>query len=159
MMYFHGKMRLAAFWTLGDQRGSSTRVGKTGRFAPPFPVSNNARSFWRCGTEPRYSCAQFVLQGELHGAENDTGKSRPANARPRIGYTVTKKTGNSVERSRIKRRLKMAATKAVGQYGKPLEGEAVIVARRSAINEPFGSLVANLTKGIDRLLAKGKKAH
>lgn len=118
----------------------------------PLPGLKQRAEFLALRTGPRFTCAQFVLQGRLAVAEE-------GEARPRIGYTVTKKTGNSVERSRIKRRLKMAATKAVGQYGKPLEGEAVIVARRSAINEPFGSLVANLTKGIDRLLAKGKKAH
>ena len=65
--------------------------------------------------------------------------------------------------NRIKRRLKLALR---GEWQCRIwqtasQGEAVrIVARRSAINEPdFSSLVGNFTKGIDRLLAKGNKAH
>ena len=86
----------------------------------------------------------------------------------RIGYTITKKTGNSVERSRMKRRLRSAISKALGEIHEKAEiekkehleicGDMVIVARRSSISEPHALLVSKLTKGIDRLLAKGNKA-
>lgn len=92
-------------------------------------------------------------------------------ALPHVGFTVTKKIGNSVERNRIRRRLRQAVAQAVhsritsgpsGNGSKAphggITGEMVVVARNSAIDESYLSLVNKFTKGIDRLLAKGKKA-
>lgn len=107
---------------------------------------------------PRFNCDDFILQGNLSGCEKGF---------PRIGYTVTKKIGNSVERNRIRRRLRQAIATAMqnkleslasNPSHRSLCGEMVVVARRSAMDESFLSLVSKFTKGIDRLAAKGNKA-
>ena len=57
---------------------------------------------------------------------------------PGVGYTVTKKTGNSPERSRIKRRLREAVRACSDRLGESL-------------SEPFDNLTRELDKAIARL--------
>ncbi len=107
---------------------------------------------------PRFSCDNFILQGTLYAEKG---------CLPRVGYTVTKKIGNSVERNRIRRRLRQAIATAFnckmaenaddephGGYC----GEMVVVARRGALDDTYADLVSKFTKGIDRLVTKGNKA-
>lgn len=75
----------------------------------------------------------FVLQA---------AKTREDGA-PRMGYTVTKKTGNSVERSRIKRRLRAAVATLdidIAQTG----ADYVLVGRKGALSQPFEDLLKDL---------------
>ncbi|MCY6382708.1 ribonuclease P protein component [Hoeflea prorocentri] len=65
-------------------------------------------------------------------------RERPQDA-PRIGYTVTKRQGNAVERNRIRRRLKEAVRTGAGFDMKPGH-DYVVVARRDALKAPFGAL-------------------
>ncbi|MBC7282733.1 ribonuclease P protein component [Hoeflea sp.] len=66
---------------------------------------------------------------------------------PRIGYTVTKKQGNSVERNRMRRRLKEAVRHIAGVPFKPGH-DYVVVARRDTLAAPFDKLIAALTERI-----------
>jgi ribonuclease P protein component len=69
---------------------------------------------------------------------------------PRVGFTVTKKTGNAVERNRIRRRLRAAAGKVIPRAGQ--EGfDYVLVARRPALNSPFEAMLADLERALARL--------
>ena len=61
---------------------------------------------------------------------------------PGIGFTVTKKTGNSPERNRIKRRLRAAVTACARDF--VAHHDYVLVGRREALSEPFDKLVADL---------------
>ena len=63
-------------------------------------------------------------------------------AEPGIGFTVTKKTGNSPERNRIKRRLRAAVTACARDFIP--HHDYVLVGRREALSEPFDKLVADL---------------
>ena len=65
-----------------------------------------------------------------------------AEAEPGIGFTVTKKTGNSPERNRIKRRLRAAVTACARDFVP--HHDYVLVGRREALSEPFAKLVADL---------------
>lgn len=65
-----------------------------------------------------------------------------AEAEPGIGFTVTKKTGNSPERNRIKRRLRAAVTACARDFIP--HHDYVLVGRREALSEPFAKLVADL---------------
>lgn len=75
-----------------------------------------------------------------------------------IGYTVTKKVGKSVERNRIRRRLRevvrlggSAALKAGHRY--------VLVARREALALPFEQLVSDLAQAAVRVHAPRDPKH
>ena len=72
-------------------------------------------------------------------------------AAPGIGFTVTKKTGNSPERNRIKRRLRAAVTACSRDF--VAHHDYVLVGRREALTEPFTKLVADLGALITRVHA------
>ncbi|MBY0613268.1 MAG: ribonuclease P protein component [Beijerinckiaceae bacterium] len=100
----------------------------------------------------RYSTPLFTLQA-VDRRERALAPDGPDAAResqePRLGYTVTKKSGNSVQRNRIRRRLKAALAEATPQLDqgglvKPRH-DYVLVARSTAIDAPFANIVATLT--------------
>jgi ribonuclease P protein component len=76
-------------------------------------------------------------------------------AEPGIGFTVTKKMGNSPERNRIKRRLR-EAVKARADVFSPGH-DYVLVGRREALSEPFAKLVSELGVLIEKVHTN--KAH
>jgi ribonuclease P protein component len=73
---------------------------------------------------------------------------------PGIGFTVTKQTGNSPERNRIRRRLR-AAVKACGSAFQP-QHDYVLVGRREALSIDFGRLVHELGGAIPKVHARKK---
>lgn len=62
---------------------------------------------------------------------------------PGVGFTVTKKVGNSPERNRIKRRLREVVRAAARDF-QP-QHDYVLVGRREALSEPFGQMVQDLS--------------
>ncbi|WP_417688716.1 ribonuclease P protein component [Roseibium sp.] len=70
-----------------------------------------------------------------------------SNGAPRVGYTVTKKTGNSVVRSRIKRRLR-AAVAALDPSDVPAMTDFVLIGRETALSLPFEDLVSDIKSGL-----------
>ena len=72
---------------------------------------------------------------------------RGDDAPPRVGFTVTKKTGNAVKRNRIRRRLREAMR--VHAAGDMAAGnDYVIVGREEVLSAPFGQLKAELSRRI-----------
>ena len=63
-------------------------------------------------------------------------------AQPGVGFTVTRKTGNSPQRNRIKRRLRAAVTACARDFVP--HHDYVLIGRREALSEPFTKLVADL---------------
>jgi len=73
----------------------------------------------------------------------DRGDENP----PRIGFTVTRKSGNAVTRNRIRRRLKEACRVHAG--GDMAAGkDYVIVGRREVLTVPFDVLKEELSRRI-----------
>lgn len=66
---------------------------------------------------------------------------------PRIGFTVTKKQGNSVERNRMRRRLREVVRHMAGVPFKPGH-DYVVVARRDTLGAPFDGLITALTERV-----------
>lgn len=66
---------------------------------------------------------------------------------PRVGFTVTKKSGNAVQRNRIRRRLKEAIRRHAAGDMAP-GNDYVIVGRSEILSAPFGQLAAELTRRI-----------
>lgn len=75
-------------------------------------------------------------------------------AEPGIGFTVTKQTGNSPQRNRIRRRLR-AAVKACETAFQPSH-DYVLVGRREALSIPFDRLVHELGGAIPKVHARKK---
>lgn len=67
---------------------------------------------------------------------------------PRIGFTVTKKQGNSVERNRMRRRLREVVRHMAGVPFKPGH-DYVVVARRDTLSASFDGLVTALTARVN----------
>lgn len=69
-------------------------------------------------------------------------------AEPRVGFTVTKKHGNAVERNRMRRRLKEAVRLHAGFAMQPGH-DYVVVARRDVLTAPFEKLASELAQRIE----------
>lgn len=92
----------------------------------------------------RASSTSFSLQA----------RDRKDDAELRLGLTVTKKVGNSVERNRIRRRLRAAARAVLPQAGKS-GFDYVVVARRAALTAGF----PELTSGLENMLKQVHKTR
>ncbi len=66
---------------------------------------------------------------------------------PRLGITVTKRTGNAVERNRIRRRLREAIRVDAADEMAP-GTDYVIVGRRDILDAPFATLRHELSRRI-----------
>lgn len=66
---------------------------------------------------------------------------------PRVGFTVTRKSGNAVERNRIRRRLKEALRNDPASDMTP-GNDYVIIGRREVLAAPFDALTAELSRRI-----------
>ncbi|MFN7010308.1 MAG: ribonuclease P protein component [Allorhizobium sp.] len=72
----------------------------------------------------------------------------------RVGFTVTKKHGNAVERNRMRRRLK-EAVRLNAAFAMLPGHDYVVVARRDVLNAPFAKIAAQLA---ERIKARPKNA-
>ncbi len=66
-----------------------------------------------------------------------------------IGLTVTKRTGNSPERNRIKRRLRAAVLAC--RSGFVAGHDYVLIGRRKVLNAKFSSLVSHLDRALKNM--------
>lgn len=94
--------------------------------------------FLRAARGNRAGRSAFLLQAVESPAED-----------PGIGFTVTKKTGNSPERNRIKRRLREAARAC--QAGFRPRHDYVLIGRREALSVPFSQMVADLNSAVTKV--------
>lgn len=71
-------------------------------------------------------------------------------AEVRVGFTVTRKVGNAVERNRVKRRLRAAAAEVFPRLG-CAGTDYVVVGRVATLARPFAALKADLEQAVRRL--------
>lgn len=69
---------------------------------------------------------------------------------PRIGFTVTRKVGNAVERNRVRRRLREAVRLKAGPLVKA-GYDYVVIGRRAALATPFAKIASDLETAIRRI--------
>ncbi|MBL4785735.1 MAG: ribonuclease P protein component [Cohaesibacteraceae bacterium] len=74
-------------------------------------------------------------------------KTTQATGTPRIGYTVTKKTGNSPQRNRIKRRLR-AVVADLGKAHMHIGYDYVLIGRHAALSLPYERLLSDFMAGM-----------
>ncbi|MGE0752323.1 MAG: ribonuclease P protein component [Variibacter sp.] len=88
--------------------------------------------------------AGFVLQA----------RRRDDDGAPRVGFTVSRKVGNAVERNRARRRLR-EAVKRIGERDMQPGHDYILVARREVLMRPFDALIADVA-GTLRRIESGK---
>ena len=72
-------------------------------------------------------------------------------ADPGLGFTVTKKVGNSPERNRVRRRLRAAARACAADFLP--QHDYVLIGRREALSIPFARLVRDLESAVAKVHA------
>lgn len=68
----------------------------------------------------------------------------------RVGFTVSKKVGNAVERNRVRRRLR-EVIRLSSQHGMHAGHDYVLIGRRAALDLPFPQMVEDLEKALRRV--------
>lgn len=68
----------------------------------------------------------------------------------RIGYTVSRKVGNAVNRNRAKRRLRAVAGQVMTKHART-GTDFVIIGRAATLSRPFEKLVADLQTALRKL--------
>jgi ribonuclease P protein component len=94
----------------------------------------------------RVGAAAFTLQGRRR---DDLGPIR-------VGFTVTKKNGNSPERNRIRRRLRETVRRLEIMALQP-HHDYVLVGRRAALTCDFNTMLDDLRSALQRLDRQGRK--
>jgi len=108
--------------------------------AAPVERLRKRADFLGAATGPRAPAAAFVLQTR---ARADTGP-------PRVGFTVSKKVGNAVERNRVRRRLREIVRLSDAARLRP-GNDYVLVGRRAALNLPFVRLIDDFRQALERI--------
>ena len=120
-----------------------------GADAAPFGRLKKRAEFQRVSRGGRWQGEAFVLQAARRGDDARQG--------PRVGFTVTRKTGGAVERNRMRRRLKEALRLTEKLAAKP-DHDYVVIARRGALTRPFDLLRADLNRAFAAIHLKATRA-
>ena len=93
----------------------------------------------------------FILQASPPRTNNSDKHNSTENTVPaRVGFTVSKKVGNAVKRSRARRRLKEAARASFPDKA-PANWDFVIIGRASAVDYPFEKMCADMRWALAKL--------
>ena len=82
----------------------------------------------------------FVLQA----------RERGDNAPARVGFTVSKKVGNAVERNRVRRRLREVVRRHAA-FAADAGHDYVLIGRRAALSLPFERMIADFAGALARV--------
>ena len=79
-----------------------------------------------------------------------------AGARPRVGFTASRRVGNAVARNRAKRRLRAAAASVLSARGR--DGvDYVLIARAGTGKRPYAELLADLEGALHQMSRPGHR--
>ncbi len=142
----------------GDQGWPQSRRGAAGARpqaaecvigapVPSVPVERLKRrsDFRAAAAGLRASGRTFVVQAHRRA---DAGAVR-------IGFTVSKRVGDAVERNRVRRRLReiVRLSAAAGTSGLCPGHDYVLIGRRAALAAPFGQMMRELDAALNRIQA------
>jgi ribonuclease P protein component len=96
--------------------------------------------FLAAASGAKVTTAAFTLQA----------RERSESGAVRVGFTVSKKVGNAVERNRVRRRLREIVR--LSAAGRLRAGhDYVLIGRRAALNLPFDRLVEEFAGAVHRV--------
>ena len=101
------------------------------------------RDFLAANRGKRFATPGFVLLVRPRG--DGSGAMR-------VGFTVTKKVGNSVVRNRLKRRLRALARTALPAGG-VAGADHVLIGRGDGVAHDYASMAADLARALERAAA------
>jgi ribonuclease P protein component len=137
-------------------------LGHDARRASGQPASwgrlKRRAEFQRVSRGRRAQAETFTLQANPRAEPNAPHADAP---QARVGFTVTKKVGDAVERNRIRRRLK-EALRSAREVARSPGHDYVLMARREALTRPFAALIADIEKAfaqMSRLKPPTRAAH
>lgn len=97
----------------------------------------------------------MIVQGRHR---TDTRDDQRAAQGPGIGFTVSKKVGNAVERNRARRRLRAVAD-AVMPERAAQDFDYVLIGRKETLRRDFDALLSDLADAVDGIARKTRKHH
>ncbi|HZD26474.1 MAG TPA: ribonuclease P protein component [Alphaproteobacteria bacterium] len=116
-------------------------------------LKRRADFLWVARTRRRCAMPGLVLQVRRH-TDADPGEvagagSKEAAAAVRVGFTVSRKVGNAVQRNRARRRLRAAADAVLPVAARP--GHTyVLIGRKGTLTRPWTRLLADLDEALRR---------
>ena len=91
---------------------------------------------------------QVRRQHTSESRSDDAPRAAPLEA-VRVGFTASRKVGNSVKRNRARRRLRAVAAEVLGHAEPGMD--FVLIARPATIERDYRALVGDLVAGLKRL--------
>ena len=147
----------ARFWQNAEPRDGSAcqpepgPLGSDECMGEPPNILKKRRQFLRVAASGRkWVTPGFVLQLDVRAMDREAGQGGPTLAKPRVGFTVTKKVGNAVVRNRVKRRLRAAVAEVI-PFRSPASNDYVLIGRKQALERPFRSLTSDLKWALQKL--------
>ena len=101
-------------------------------------------------TGRKWVSPSFILQASPPAPADYNADNKEIAAPARVGFTVSKKVGNAVKRSRARRRLKEAARIWFSEKA-PAGWDYVIIGRTAAIDYPFEKMGADMRWALAKL--------
>jgi ribonuclease P protein component len=108
--------------------------------APRLQRLRQRADFIAAASGAKAHASGFVLQSRTRGDQE------PA----RVGYTVSKKVGNAVERNRVRRRLR-EVVRLAGADWMQTGRDYVLVGRRAALDLAFDRLIDDMSGALSRV--------
>lgn len=116
--------------------------------AVPLSVLKKRRDFLRVQASP----VKVVTKGLILCAD-----VQDASVQSRVGYTVTKNVGNSVERNRVRRRLR-ALVQSVMPPFLDMPADFVLIGRKATLEREFTSLEKDLKYALHTFKKNARQA-
>ena len=113
---------------------------------------NSRTHFLEVNSKLKASAKGLHLQGKYRSVKDLAPKDLI-----RVGFTCSKKVGNSVTRNKSKRRLKHLARQCLSKKGRPGWDYVLIGRKDETANMPFSELIKSFEYTIDKLHLKKEK--